>query len=654
MPWSFRLVVVFVVASVAITGCGRPPTNLTPEEPTAAEQRKAPPLRDPDFRIGEVQFRHKVEGQALVISANGESIISGGTDGLIREWDVVTGEVRRALTGHEGMIRALALAPGGQTIASGGEDGTLRLWHMATGKELWRIPAHNGRVATLAFAPDGQSIVSGGWDKAVKGDGWSGAIRLWNAVTGKELRTFDAEDHPVKAVVFSPDGRYLAASGLSLCIWDLSGPNLAHSIPACNDDVLCFSPDSRILLGGSASENQPITLWDVATANELPNPAPYRAIIHAVAFSPDGKQFASGGSFGIVAIWDSATGKPLLNLEGHFGKTRAIAYSPDGKLLATAGDDGVIRLFDSSTGKQIRKPAGHQARVSALAVTPYGKMLASGAWDRSVRLWGLPNGKPIRTLTWERHEQWSSTCATVNSISVSKDGKRLASADFDGPARVWDIENGQVLARIELDRQGPGVAVLLGKGNEVFVGGMAETLDVWDVKTGKRLRNFNHTARDHGAVDQLTVSPDEQVFVHKDGLRSLQSGEVVKRLPISLRGHGHFSAFTPDGKTLVAALVDRAGRIQQPLRVIDLATENEMLAFGKGGWVTAITIAPDGNLLAVGYGDGALDLWDIASGEMKERFGTGQLSVRSLVFSTDGRWLFSGGENGIICGWLVR
>jgi WD40 repeat protein len=150
---------------------------------------------------------------------------------------------------------------------------------VATGRELRRFP-HTSRVYAVAFSPDGRHFVSGCGGSSLKDgavfDPVNCVIRLWDVDTAREVRQFRGHTACVRAITWSPDGRYVLSA--------TSGEYF---------DASRSYPPSEV----------GIRLWEAATGNQLcrfntPNS------ISSLAFAADGRQFLSGGGNGAIGLWE--------------------------------------------------------------------------------------------------------------------------------------------------------------------------------------------------------------------------------------------------------------------------------------------------------------------------------------------------------------
>ncbi len=280
---------------------------------------------------------HNESVNCVVFSQDGETIVSASNDRTIRLWNVKTREHIKTLMGHTDSVNSVVFSSDNETIASAGNDRTIRLWNANTGELLKTLKGHIENVNTIAFSPDGNTVASGSGRLVYLGDREDAGtclgqeIRLWNANTGKFIKTLTGHTSVVNSVVFSPDGDTIASG---------SGQWMGYE--------------------GKASAGEEVRLWNAHTGELIKTLTGHKDVVSSVAFSPDGNlvvsgdwydwdgHFTSGTWSGEIRVWDAHTGEHLKSLKGHTGGVSSLAFSSDGKILASGRTDGTILLWDFS------------------------------------------------------------------------------------------------------------------------------------------------------------------------------------------------------------------------------------------------------------------------------------------------------------------
>jgi WD40 repeat protein len=294
--------------------------------------------------------------------------------------------LKRTLRGHTGAVYSASFFPDGARVATSGDDGSIRIWDVLTGRELKKIDAAAGEtVSDVAVSPDGTLIAS-------CTDGDEGPkVQLWDSRTLRVVRTLQGHQGGVFEVIFSPDGRMVASGGRdkTVRLWDAATGTLLRTLKGHADAVtaLAFTPDGRVLASAGAEGDDTVRLWDARTGRALHTLKGHKDWVTAVAFAPDGVRLASGSRDRNIIIWDARTGRKLRQLPQP-EMVYEIGFSPDGKLMAEAGGGGLLRLHDAQTGRLLSTIRAHKEEVNDVKFSPRGALLLlSAGYDATVKLW---------------------------------------------------------------------------------------------------------------------------------------------------------------------------------------------------------------------------------------------------------------------------
>jgi len=504
---------------------------------------------------------------------------------------------RQQFVGHTAWVYAVAVSPDGKYVLTGSLDNTARLWEAASGREIRSFTGHNAGVVAVAFSPDGQYVLTGSNDQTA---------RLWETATGREIRSFTGHTAGLTRVAFSPDGRYVLTG---------SGDNTAR-------------------------------LWETATGQALRTFSGHSSLVSAVAFSPDGQYVLTGSLDQTARIWDLATGREVRQFTGHTGGVNAVAYSPDGRYVLTGSNDTTARLWEASTGQEVRAFTGHDSYVYAVAFSPDGKYVLTSSADKTARLWDALTGQQLRTFIGHT--------SSVRDATFSPDGHEILTAGDDSIARSWDAGTGPSL-RLFAGGVGGLAGVAFSPDGQYILTAQGNTAWLWETATGQMVRVYSGHTKD---VTSLAFSPDGQYVLtgsydHTVRLWGAQTGQplrVFTGFPVGVVS----VAFSPDSR-LVAATGPGglAGSFlaSGTTYLWDAATGQQIASFEIGPSkeaadpLSVLAFSPDGkNLLIRGF-DTAVSLVDIRTGRELRTFAGHTTYVRSGAFSPDGRSVLTGSED---------
>lgn len=344
---------------------------------------------------------------------------------------------------------------------------------------------------------------------------------------------------------------------------ELPDVSLIHSLSISEHSVstACFNATGDWIALGASGLGQ-LLVWEWQSEQYVLKQQGHASEMACVAYSPDGRYVASGGSDAKVKLWNVQNGFCFVTFSEHTGAVQAVEFSPTRKFLVSASLDGTVRAYDLTRyrnfrtftsprpvqfgsvavdysgelvcaggqdvfeiylwsmkfGRLLEVLSGHEGPVVALAFAPVATSttLVSGSWDRTVKVWNaLESCADHETI---------EVLADVTALAFRPNGEEVAVTTLNGSIQVFGVRNAQQVASID-GRADLGVGVsetdlvtakknAQGKcfttvawsadGKAVLAGGKSKNVCIYQVEDRILLKKFEIT-QNH-SLDGLDVS----------------------------------------------------------------------------------------------------------------------------------------------------
>jgi WD40 repeat protein len=561
---------------------------------------------------------------------------------------------------------------------------------MAVEEATWRM---FGGMSEVLFTPDGKVLATAGAADA------AGAARLYDAAAGKLIATLEGDSLPNnygnQRLVFSADGKLVAtaARDYKVRVWSVpDGKSRAELAHTTEPQAIAFDPGGAFVAAGYADGS--VRVWSTEDGSLLSVFNAHIDSIMSIAYSPDQQLLVTSAEDRSVRLWwntldaeqckakdrrfcDSSM-RPADTLRGHTDTTHLVIFSPDGSRVASVSRDATVRIWQVRDAGMVSLP--HDGTKSDdkpqlpsfvdpsfnIVFSGDGKSLLASTHFRSFTIWDLAERRVLCRKSGDRLSRRGDGTVMLHMTPFDKrpadcqagaisssyrserdlgddlrhssnsdnywrmgpDGTRAVSAhedrgfspgSDDAPPRLLDVASKNVLATLSHEGR-PAKAVQLSRDGSTVVGGLAVDED------GRKSegRQFGVWIAANGEL--VAVTPDwkldfDSVVLSRNGRQLLlvrsRSRTAVR---IDVKGKDDFSWQTMLG----------------PRQVIN------------GG-----TISDDGEMVAVAYVDGTVQLYTGRDGKSFAALSSGGHPIKKMLFSGDGRLLAGIDANNAIWLWEV-
>jgi len=431
--------------------------------------------------------QHSKSVNAVTFSKDAKLAVTGDADGIIRLWHLSTGITFRKFNIKSGssQITALDLSPDGRMILAGDSQGVIRLIEVAAENSMHLVGRHSSRVSAVEFSADGRMAVSGSWD---------GSVKLWDLKQRRKLKSPKGHNSKVIAVEFNRNSDHIlscAADG-TVRLSDNQSSLLKTTRIRHIADVYAaaFSDNERFVITGSRDRTLKQS-W-ISTGRTINSFEGRSARIHSVVFSSDGRLLLSSMR-GQVNCWDMTTGRLRQIFKAHLYKEdpehrftgqhpqsmylNSVGFSPDGRQVASLGIDGTYHAWNLENGKTIKTPERYATKLSTVAYSPDKRLYARGTREIYVR--NTKDDRIVRTL--RRHKK------RITALAFSSDGRSILSGDAGGHLILWNVTLGHAVKEFSGHLAAVTSIDFSAAGRFVATGSWDNSCRIWDIASGQEI-----------------------------------------------------------------------------------------------------------------------------------------------------------------------
>jgi WD40 repeat protein len=394
--------------------------------------------------------------------------------------------------------------------------------------------------------------------------------------------------------------------------------------------------------------------------------------VTAVCYSPDGKFIATGSSDKTVKLWRRSDGKEIRTYQGNISGIDRVEIDRQITRILAVSNKGMVTVWDLNTGKIILQQKPDQDNFTCASFHPDGTKIITGSYKSYISVWDISTGEKISDIKATPKDLNSDNgfdYPEAKTVSYSSDGKFIVAGVADYTAILWDATTGKEIRKFKKSNStctSCYIEAVITPDNKYIISACSDSLKVFNRETGLVVKELYGQG---GTAEYLSVSADNRFIAACEyGVAEawdLKSWKQVLKTGNYSEKNIKAVALSPDGKDLVAGnekrtadifVIDK-GTISLSLKGYLNQVDERILTDSYMYWAALVNearLSPDGKYIAVGRTGNNAKLIDFKTGKVFKILRGHKSMVISLCFSSDGKYLATGGIDGKVIVWDVE
>ncbi len=383
-------------------------------------------------------------------------------------------------------VTGLAASTNGDTIAIVVSTvGTPAVYHLGhTNSIELQSPEFGSAAESVAVEPNGRRVATGGTD---------GVIHIWDATSGKHLRSLVGHSPAVGALAWSQDGHWLVSGDDTGVVrrWDmLQPPELPYQLGGFwNEEYGDFRLGEHTLTWAATDEKGNVGVWTNAASIKPDFRLPDS--FEPVRFTDHDQALWTVDEDGFLRHWNLdtrltiATVGPLIATNEKC--TRVLVDPSNHVAFALAKSDGISRLskWDLVQNRSLETKTNRFEGTISLEASQNGKLLAVMLPTGKVICWQAGDFSRLWETGGDQKTEDADDTQELTGLAISADADLVAAAGTSGAVRMLSARTGEVRWRNQ-SHSSPVMALAFSPQSQWLVAAHGNGLLAWhDPATGQ-------------------------------------------------------------------------------------------------------------------------------------------------------------------------